>query len=442
MQTFLKFVTESAAFPKFKGKTLDLDTFANSPHWQRVSASAIPPKTPAATTGAPVLEADGEFGIGINQRTPPEDEMQAYLQRIFAVGQIPKGKKKPEQSNKDRFMMPNIHNKILKKVAGKSYLIRPESDVVLDTESAETIDVEDLKKTIKARPKIIDGVALLSQNKKMIKSAGPGEKFVNFGIPALTGIVVNEKTNKFTIVTTCPGAGMCKMWCYALKGGYVQYVPTFLKQARILNFLMNDPLGFFRQLDKDIKFVQSKARNKQLYVRWHDAGDFFSDEYLRYFFDICRKNPMVRFYAYTKIASVMNHPNLPDNFVLSFSAGSSDPSQEKQVDLARTKKSVTVPLKMFEDLTVLAPTGRTRKKKGKIVIEKKWKFKTPADEATFRERMVEEYKIDPKSILNYKQLMTTPLGNEPNKWNVIVMPGDGDNSAARRDVHGTYLLFH
>ena len=38
-------------------------------------------------------------------------------------------------------------------------------------------------------------------------------------------------------------------------------------------------------------------------------------------------------------------------------------------------------------------------------------------------------------------MMALPIGSKP-KWNVIVMPGDGDNSANRNDVVGSYLLFH
>ena len=45
------------------------------------------------------------------------------------------------------------------------------------------------------------------------------------------------------------------------------------------------------------------------------------------------------------------------------------------------------------------------------------------------------------SILTYDEMMETPK-SPPNTWNVIVMPGDGDDSANRSDVLGTYLLFH
>ena len=39
------------------------------------------------------------------------------------------------------------------------------------------------------------------------------------------------------------------------------------------------------------------------------------------------------------------------------------------------------------------------------------------------------------------EMVTIPVGTEPN-LNVIVKPGDGDDSANRADVLGTYLLLH
>jgi hypothetical protein len=38
-------------------------------------------------------------------------------------------------------------------------------------------------------------------------------------------------------------------------------------------------------------------------------------------------------------------------------------------------------------------------------------------------------------------MLKKPKGNDP-YWNVIVMPGEGDLSATRKDVIATLLLFH
>ena len=45
------------------------------------------------------------------------------------------------------------------------------------------------------------------------------------------------------------------------------------------------------------------------------------------------------------------------------------------------------------------------------------------------------------NLLTYDEMNETPPG-EKLKWNVIVMPGDGDESASRSDVLGTYLIIH
>jgi len=68
-------------------------------------------------------------------------------------------------------------------------------------------------------------------------------------------------------------------------------------------------------------------------------------------------------------------------------------------------------------------------------------FETPQNLEIFKERMAKAYKIDKNSILTYNEMMNTPLA-DTSKYNVIVMPGNGDDSANRKDVHGSYLLFH
>ena len=68
----------------------------------------------------------------------------------------------------------------------------------------------------------------------------------------------------------------------------------------------------------------------KLVIRWHDAGDFFSDDYLDLAYSVAKDFPDVDFYAYTKMASV-SKGSKPSNFKMNFSAGA-DPSQEKQIN--------------------------------------------------------------------------------------------------------------
>lgn len=366
-------------------------------------------------------EAD-EFGLGAKTRTPSDAEMQGYLKRIFDQ----------EKTKADKVVMPYVHRKLLTKVDGKSFLLYPGSDVTLDTQTGTTFDVEALKKRLTARPNEI-----LSQNQKMKKSGGKEVVYYNFGIPALVGLAVNEKTNDFVVVSTCPGAGQCQQYCYAMKGGYIQYPESSVKQSRMLNFLLNDPEGFFGQLKAEIAKLAAtgEKRGQKIVIRWHDAGDFFSEEYRRLFFNVVEAFPSVLFYAYTKVASVANTPT-PDNLVMNFSQGAK-PAERMQVDISKQKHSSVVPKEMFTDLMLRKKTKD--EETGKVVSS--LEFKSPQALDTFKERLASKYNIPKESIITYMQMKQTPMGT-PNQYNVIVVPGEGDVSASRRDVHGTYLLFH
>jgi hypothetical protein len=66
----------------------------------------------------------------------------------------------------------------------------------------------------------------------------------------------------------------------------------------------------------------------------------------------------------------------------------------------------------------------------------------PNTVATAKKRIADHYKLNPNSVITYDEMTETPEENKL-KWNVMVRTkGDGDWNAARRDVHGTYLLIH
>jgi hypothetical protein len=58
-----------------------------------------------------------------------------------------------------------------------------------------------------------------------------------------------------------------------------------------------------------------------------------------------------------------------------------------------------------------------------------------------KQKIAGTYDIDVASILTYDEMLKASKGST-NQYNVIVKPGDGDISATRRDVLGTYLLEH
>ena len=351
-----------------------------------------------------IAEAPGDFGLGANYRSIPDDEMQDFMDRS-------KTKKK---TKRDKFDYPYVHG----------------SNIEVKNEAGKKYNTEALKSAIMQRPK-----SILGQNAKMQHSETGTEAVYDIGLPALKGLAVNENTGEFVVVDTCPGAGACKTYCYAMKGSYVMFKAVSLGLSRMLNFLLNDPEGFAAKLNDEIAEAKLKNAKKgaKTVVRWHDAGDFFSEQYLDMAYAVANANPGVSFYAYTKMGDVAN-ASRPKNFNMNFSQGASS-EQEKKVDIVRTKHSKVVPKDMFFDLIDRDGNNLNKDSKGRM------QFASPEKRKEFKIRLAHKYTIDPTTILTYDEMMQLPIGSKP-KWNVIVMPGDGDNSANRNDVVGSYLLFH
>lgn len=359
-------------------------------------------------------ELDEADLLGAPTKDFPDAEMQDYLRTT-----VDKTK-----TASQRYKMPYVH----RSSALKFY-----------DESGKRFDLDKMKGIIAERPK-----KLLKQNEKMEHSNGEKEQFFNVGFAALTGLALDEKTKEFKIVNTCPGAGSCKVDCFARGGGKVQFEGPWVSDARILTFLLNDPEGFKKQLMSEIA-DQNKKYGKQgtkVTIRWHDAGDFFSPEYVDLAADVARAFPDNQFYAYTKIAKVAQG-GLPANFKINWSEGANT-SQEKQIKMAdprleKTKHSRIVPAKLtdgtpiFNDLLKKDADGKLEKNanNGWIVT----------DMNKLKDRIAELYKIPKNTILDYDEMMARPEGKDK-KWNVIIVPGQGDISAKRSDVLGTLLLKH
>jgi hypothetical protein len=343
--------------------------------------------------------------LGATTRTMTPDEMQDYL------GKTADGKK----TKLDKYTMPYVHR----------------GNIEIKDESDRKFDLDKLKAAIITRP-----TKLLKQNEKITHSGGETAQYFNIGLPALKGLAVNEKTGDFIVVDTCPGAGACKVYCYAKKGGYVQWKASSMSQTKVLNFLLNDPQGFKAKLESEIQTEVDKFAKKgaKVVIRWHDAGDFFSPDYVDLAYSVARKFPQVDFYAYTKMAGVATG-NKPNNFKMNFSMGAT-PDQEKQIQPKSTKHSTVVPKPMFTDL-ILKDNG------GKLIKDKdgKIQFKSPEAIDVLKDKLSAKYGVPKDSIITYDEMKVIPAGKEP-KWNVIVKPGDGDESANRADVVGTWLLIH
>jgi hypothetical protein len=367
-------------------------------------------------------------------------EFQDYMNRIKGTddidkktGQVKLDKKGNEKyvsgkTKSDKYKMPYIHRSSIIEYLGPD---------------GKTYDEDKIKQALSQRPK-----SLLKQNEKMKHSNGEFEQFFNVGFAALTGIAVDEQTNNLIIVNTCPGAGSCKVDCFAMKGGKVQFKAAWQSDGRILTYLLNDPDGFFNQLSAEIsKEEQLGQKGDKKFpngwkttIRWHDAGDFFSPEYLDMALKMAAKHPDTKFYAYTKMAGAALAQK-PPNFIINWSEGANT-SQEKQVkakdaNLDTTKNSRIVPDEMFQDLLV-------KDEKKNLVKGSSGQWQVQPDKLPeLKNRLAKEYGLSANSILSYDEYMakrkSIPAGM---KYNVIVAPGEGDISANDQNIISTLLLRH
>tara|TARA_R110000868_G_scaffold131205_1_gene341128 strand:+ start:698 stop:1993 length:1296 start_codon:yes stop_codon:yes gene_type:complete len=392
-------------------------------------------------------EVDEATALPASTRELKGQELTDYLDRIRGTadvnkktGQVKVDKKGKEKyvsgkTARDKYVMPYVHR------ASVMSFYSPEG---------KKYNIDAMKAAMKQRP-----TKLLKQNEKMKHSNGAYEQFFNIGFAALVGSAVDENTNEIIIVNTCPGAGSCKVDCFAMKGGKIQYEGPWLSDARILTYLLNDPTGFKAQLDAEIKQEAKEGKEGsrgfekgwQVSVRWHDAGDFFSPEYLGLAFDIARANPTVKFYAYTKVAAAVLGKK-PDNFMINWSEGASS-EQEKKVkaqdpNLSTTKNSRIVPEKLFWDLLKKDAKGNLDKEGANAKgVGGRWVTRDASATSELKQRLAKEYGLSANSILNYDEYMakrnSIPQGM---KYNVIVAPGEGDISANDDRVLSTLLLKH
>lgn len=341
-----------------------------------------------------------------------------YINRVISRRDNPKIKD-TKMVKSDYLHMPHIHASIAKKV-------------MVSTIDGEVHDLEKFKNIIKTRPD-----ALLKQNAKMVKSGTEDTVFFNTSLPALKGLVLDEDKGEFKIVDTCPSAGSCQLICYAKHGSYVMYPDVSISQNRTLNYLFNDPEGFQDQMEAEIKLARTKNKGKKIQIRWNDSGDLLSPKFFKMVVDIANNTSMVDHYIYTKeVSMVKSLENPPDNIIFNYSYGGRK-DQEKLIDPSKDKVSHIVdtrdkiPNSLLHVMMKMKYIERDK-------TAKKWFYNN--EEAT-KQIIGQHYKIDPKRILTIDQLSKTPVGKK-GQYDVIVLPGESDLSASRRDVQGTFLIIH
>ena len=67
---------------------------------------------------------------------------------------------------------------------------------------------------------------------------------------------------------------------------------------------------------------ETGKRKRVDYLRVHDSGDYYSRAYIAKWIEIARRNPNVKFYSYTKSIPLFKEIDLPDNYDIIYSEGS------------------------------------------------------------------------------------------------------------------------
>lgn len=300
------------------------------------------------------------------------------------------------------------------------------------------------------------GLELLKQNGKMEKSGGEKSMYYNFSLPALRGLVYDEKASTpedpaFLEVTTCPGAGKCMIGCFARGGSFVQFNAVSERQTRILNLLYNRPMELKQKLIDEIgeRINKNKKQGIKTSIRWHDSGDFMSEGVTHLYYDIMNHfedEPMVDFYAYTKSIEMMKgHEEqgiVPKNFTQNYSYGATGKG-EKAIDPTKDKFSEVVPenvvIRFLERVPVIdEKTGKPVIKDGKIVT--KFAIKDGKDdELKAAVKQSEVYKENGLPLITIPEYLE---GDYSKPSNVVILSGEPDTPANDKTIIGIYLIEH
>lgn len=156
---------------------------------------------------------------------------------------------------------------------------------------------------------------MLAKNKKIKQSGNDKVTVYNFGIPAFQSAAG---------LRTCPLAGTCKIGCYATQGAYAWSNVQAAYESRLKATLQSNFSEVMTELIK-VKNKTAERQVKQLIIRIHDSGDFYSKEYLEKWLKVINRFPNVKFYAYTKMVPLFNlfkkQGRIPRNFTVIYSEG-------------------------------------------------------------------------------------------------------------------------
>lgn len=175
---------------------------------------------------------------------------------------------------------------------------------------------------------------LLTQNREM-RAIGVH----NWSLPAWAGRLPDGRT-----YNTCPSAGICREVCYARHGTYT-WPAVRAKHEANLRYVLDDLAGWQQAMLAELAAPKFRGG----WVRIHDAGDFFSDEYLHAWLSIMRARPDTNFYAYTKEIDRFRRfvePDPPGNFLWVYSYGGTqdallDPAVDRVADVFPDEEAIS-----------------------------------------------------------------------------------------------------
>lgn len=175
---------------------------------------------------------------------------------------------------------------------------------------------------------------LLTQNSEL-KPDG----IFNWTLPAF-GVTLTDGTN----MNVCPQAGACASFCYARSGTY-NFSNVKRRHIQNLEYILEDPDGWFEQMLAEVQMPKMKGKH----IRIHDAGDFFSEDYLHLWIRIAELTPDVTFYCYTKEVTMFKATQFPSNFKYLFSMGG---KQDHLIDLENDRHA-----EVFKDDAAILDAG-------------------------------------------------------------------------------------
>jgi Gene product 88 len=175
---------------------------------------------------------------------------------------------------------------------------------------------------------------LLTQNSEL-KPDG----IFNWTLPAF-GVTLTNGTN----MNVCPQAGACASFCYARSGTY-NFSNVKRRHIQNLEYILEDPDGWFEQMLGEVQ----KPKMIGKHIRIHDAGDFFSKDYLQLWIKIAELTPDVTFYCYTKEVTLFKQTEFPSNFKYLFSMGG---KEDHLIDLENDRHA-----EVFKDDAAILDAG-------------------------------------------------------------------------------------